>query len=152
MNRNLFVGLGSNQGDRESYLGKAHDLLSEEFELIDEAPVRETEPVGVSTNSKFLNTVLQLRTKTITNPRTLLDRILSLETKCGRDRTNTGPDRTIDIDILYWGSLVVRGNPFIPHPRLHRRSFVLKPLCQLAPEGQHPVFGQTNRELLRKIT
>lgn len=151
MKRRLFVGLGSNFGDRESHIRKATKLLEKNYELTADAKIRETDPQNINSESKFLNTALELETSDVTSAVKLLDQIHDIESKAGRNR-QTEPDRRIDVDLLYWGSLVIRGNPHIPHPRIHLRKFVLEPMNDIAPEFRHPIFGQTQRQLLRKLT
>lgn len=84
-------------------------------------------------------------------PRAALDWLMGLESRLGRDRTDGSPDRVIDLDLLYWGRAVHPFEPVLPHPRLHRRRFVLEPLVELDPDFVHPLLGCSQRELLHRL-
>ena len=98
----------------------------------------------------FLNQVFELK-EVAMSPEQLLTVLLDLETELGRDRSNE-PDRVIDLDLLYYGS-VIRREPRLrlPHPRAHRRPFVLQSMVELAPSFLHPVLVRTQTELLVKV-
>jgi len=130
-----FVGLGANLGDRERTLHAAVDALADEtgIEVVAVSTLRETEPVGVGEQPRFLNGVTELET-TLT-ARELLERLLAVEQRFGRVRIpgEHGP-RTLDLDLLLYGDEVIEEPGLtVPHPRLHERRFVLEPLAQLAP-------------------
>jgi 2-amino-4-hydroxy-6-hydroxymethyldihydropteridine diphosphokinase len=129
-----FIGLGSNLGEREQNLRAALERLSELGRLRSSA-VRETDPVGVTDQPKFLNAVAELHTQL--PARELLDRLLGIERDLGRDRsveTRWGP-RTIDLDLLLFGDEVIdEPGLTVPHPRLAERGFVLEPLYEIDPE------------------
>ncbi len=131
-----YVGLGSNLGDRRALLEEAVRRLDGYADITVEAAstLRETDPVGVTEQPRFLNGVAALRTELA--PRELLDRLLAVERTLGRDRSvgRWGP-RTIDLDLLLHGDAVVdEPGLALPHPRLAERRFVLEPLHELAPE------------------
>lgn len=142
-----YVGLGSNLGDREGNLGRALELL-EDLGPVRASSIRETDPVGVVDQPKFLNAVAELETEL--PPRELLERLLAIERRLGRDRAverRWGP-RTIDLDLLLYGEETVdEPGLSVPHPRLAERTFVLEPLHELDPELTLP-DGRTIRELL----
>jgi 2-amino-4-hydroxy-6-hydroxymethyldihydropteridine diphosphokinase len=130
-----YVGLGANLGDREGTLRAAVDALAAEegIEVVAVSALRETEPVGVGEQPRYLNGVTELET---TLPsRRLLERLLEVERRFGRVRIagEHGP-RTLDLDLLLHGDEEIdEPGLTVPHPRLHKRRFVLEPLAELAP-------------------
>lgn len=123
----VFVGLGSNLGDREQTIRAAAALLGP-HRL---SPIVETEPWGYADQPRFLNAVAELETEL--SPRELLDRLLAIERELGRVREGPryGP-RTIDLDLLLYGDEVIdEPGLAVPHPRLADRLFVLEPLFAL---------------------
>ena len=130
-----YVGLGANLGDRERTLHAALDALAGEagIELLAVSTLRETEPVGVGEQPRFLNGAAALET-TLT-ARELLDRLFAVEQRHGRVRVPGGHGpRTLDLDLLLYGDEVIdEPELHVPHPRLHERRFVLEPLAELAP-------------------
>jgi 2-amino-4-hydroxy-6-hydroxymethyldihydropteridine diphosphokinase len=106
----------------------------------------ETEPVEVLSQPWFLNCVVALETEKM--PKQLLSAVLQIEQEMGRRRDLKKGARTLDIDILLFGSSVIETKDLtVPHPALHERRFVLEPLAEIAPEQRHPVFKRTIREL-----
>jgi 2-amino-4-hydroxy-6-hydroxymethyldihydropteridine diphosphokinase len=145
--KTVYLGLGSNQGDRQAYLEAAIARLGELGRVAALSSFYETEPVEVTGHGWFLNCALALETELL--PRQLLKRILELEQSLGRRRTRPKGPRTLDIDILLFGRTPVEAPGLtIPHPALHQRRFVLAPLAEIAPEVLHPVLKRTVRELL----
>jgi 2-amino-4-hydroxy-6-hydroxymethyldihydropteridine diphosphokinase len=129
----VYVGLGSNLGDREETIRRAVELLASEAEIELEAvsSLRETDPVGYLDQPRFLNGAAALRTEL--EPRALLRRLQEIELELGRDRSGPrfGP-RTIDLDLLLYGDERIEEEGLeIPHPRLAERRFVLEPLFEL---------------------
>lgn len=155
MGETVFIGFGSNVGDRFDYCDRALTLLG----LLPGTQMRavsslyETEPVRDTTDPGsgwFLNGVVRLDTDL--EPRHLLSLCREVERALGRDQDRRGGPRTLDLDILFYGDRIVNeGDLMIPHPRLHQRRFVLMPLAELAPEWQHPVFKRTVRDLLTHL-
>ncbi len=143
-----YLGLGSNLGDREANLRAALERLSGPgLRVLRVSPVYETEPVGYADQRSFLNLVAEAETELF--PKQLLSRIAVIERALGRVRNMRNGPRTIDIDILLYGSAVVRSTELeIPHPRMAERRFVLAPLADLAPELRHPVTRKTVRQML----
>ena len=130
-----YVGLGANLGDRERTLRAAVDALGAEegIEVVALSTLRETDPVGVGDQPRFLNGVAAL--ETTLGARELLDRLLAVEQRFGRVRApgEHGP-RTLDLDLLLYGDETIdEPGLAVPHPRLHERRFVLEPLAELAP-------------------
>ena len=144
----VYLGLGSNVGDREGWLQKAVDSLqSRDLCIRRISPAYETEPQGRRNQRWFLNAVAEAETELF--PLQLLRRIGKIEKELGRKRLAENAPRTIDIDILFYGNAVVSTATLaIPHPRLRERRFVLAPLADLAPELRDPVTRRTIRELL----
>ncbi len=147
-----YVGLGANLGDRERTLRAAADALAAEegIEVVSISTLRETEPVGVGEQPRFLNGAAELET-TLT-ARELLDRLLTVEQRFGRVRIpgEHGP-RTLDLDLLLYGDEVIdEPGLTVPHPRLHERRFVLEPLAELAPGLVVPRRGDME-SLLRGV-
>jgi 2-amino-4-hydroxy-6-hydroxymethyldihydropteridine diphosphokinase len=145
-----YVGLGANLGDRERTIRRALELLDAEegIELVAVSTLRETDPVGYADQPPFLNGAAAVDTELA--PRELLDRLLEVERELGRMRAEGqryGP-RTIDLDLLLYGDLVVdEPGLTVPHPRLAERRFALEPLHELDPDLRLP-DGRAVRELL----
>lgn len=138
-----FIGLGSNTGDRLGYLRAALQELRAMLDLEVRAvsSVYETEPVGKSDQSEFLNAVAEVRTDL--TPVSLLERLKSVEQRVGRTATEHWGPREIDLDLLYAGDLMVTGPPLtVPHPEAPRRRFVLVPLAEVAPLVTDPRTGR----------
>jgi len=128
--RRAFLGMGSNMGDRERHLIDAIEPLAG---VVAVSPVYETEPVGGPSQAAFLNVVVEL--ETALTPRQLLGVAHRLESAAGRVRTEHWGPRTLDVDVLLVGDLVVdEPDLVVPHPRMWQRRFVLAPLGDLAPE------------------
>ena len=143
----VFVGLGSNLGDRELNLRRALVRL-EQLGSVRVSSFRETDPVGVTDQPKFLNAAAELATDL--SPRELLKRLLEIERELGRDRATErrwGP-RVIDLDLLLFGEEAIdEPGLTVPHPRLADRRFVLEPLCELNEDLALP-DGTRVRDLL----
>lgn len=135
-----FIGIGSNLGDRRATLVRAVGLLGGP---VCAAPLYETTPVGgPSGQPDFLNSVLQIEIGR--SPNSLLARLQQIETTLARVRQEPCGPRTLDFDLLLYGSEVIQSPELvIPHPRLHLRGFVLVPLSELARNVVHPVLGQS---------
>jgi len=143
------VGLGSNLGEREATLWKALEGLgaTEGIEVVAVSSFRETDPVGVVDQPRFVNAAAALETSL--PPRELLERLLDVERALGRDRAlekRWGP-RTLDLDLLlYGGESIDEPGLEVPHPRLAERAFVLEPLLELDPDLRLP-DGRPLRDL-----
>lgn len=146
MHKTVYLSLGSNLGDRSANLKMAIEKLSEFGSVAAVSSFYETEPVDTGPQPWFLNCAVKLDTEKM--PRQLIAAILNLEQSLGRQRRQEKAPRTIDIDILLFGSSIVElPSLTIPHPRLHERRFVLEPLAEIAADARHPVFKRSIREL-----
>lgn len=148
-----YIGLGSNLGDRELNLLRAVAEIGKlpECKVSGLSPFYETSPVGVTGQPAFINAVLRLSTRLTSHA--LIHYLQRIERAVfHRKRTLRWGPRTMDLDLLLFGSEVVTDDGLtIPHPRMAERRFVLEPLCKLAPELLHPVLGQTMKELLAAL-
>jgi 2-amino-4-hydroxy-6-hydroxymethyldihydropteridine diphosphokinase len=140
-----YVGLGANIGPREVTLLRAVDLLAEAdgVDVVAVSQLRETEPVGVVDQPRFLNGAVEI--ETALEPRALLDLLLEIERELGRVRDERWGPRTVDLDLLVYGSESVDEPGLrVPHPRLHERRFALEPLAELAPGLVVPGLGRVS--------
>ena len=147
----IFLGLGSNVGDKKKNLEKAVSKLKEEISDIKISKFYETEPWGYRDQDKFLNAAVS--GKTFLTSLELLRFVKLIEKKIGRiKRFKWGP-REIDIDILFYDDLIYKDSSVeIPHPNLWERKFVLEPLMDLDPNFIHPIFKKTVRQLYEKLS
>lgn len=135
----VFLSLGSNVGRRPDNLRKALELIRLEpgVRVVRASLLYSTSPVGYTTQRKFLNGVLELRTRL--SPRDLLDRLVGIEVRMGKSTPFRNGPRRIDIDVVLYGQRLVNGSGLIvPHPRMHCRRFVLEPLAEIAGRVVHP--------------
>ncbi len=149
--KTVYLGLGSNVGDRRAQLQNALKALnSGDVEVTGVSPVYETEPQGLREQPWFLNMVVEAHTSLF--PLQLLTRIEEIEKQFGRRRMIPNGPRTLDIDILLYGRAVIRSERLVvPHPRYTERRFVLAPLHDLAPDLRDPVNGKSIREMLLAV-
>lgn len=144
-----YVAIGSNMGDREVLLGNGVTSLGniEGCRVEAVSDLIETAPYGVTDQADFLNGCVTLRT--LLYPEELLEQLHRIEKEAGRERIIRWGPRTLDLDIIFYDDLILeKENLCIPHVDMHRREFVLKPLCQIAPYKRHPVYGKTVSEML----
>lgn len=146
----IYLGLGSNLGDRQENLDKALNFISQRLRMGKISSVYDTEAIGNAEQPRFLNLVCQAFTRLA--PEGLLTLSKGIESKLGRTGKSGSP-RPIDIDILLYGDQVVETPELvIPHAKMTVRAFVLVPLAEIAPDLVHPVNGKTIRELQQAIT
>lgn len=158
-----YIALGSNMGDRKGLLDQAVQALN----TLPGYPVRdgqgrvssaqavervskyyETAPYGVTDQADFLNACLRLRT--LLSPEELLEMLHRVEQEAGRERIVRWGPRTLDLDLIFYDDLVLGSDDLcIPHVEMHKRRFVLEPLCEIAPYKRHPVYGKTVQEMLQ---
>ncbi len=145
-----YLGLGSNLGDRVANLQRGVELLAERLGELEVSSVYLTMPVGFSSQPGYLNAACRVRTRF--SPFELMHAIRGIEADLGRVRTVVNGPRTLDVDILLFGSVELRSPPVtVPHPRLGERAFALGPLAELAPLLRHPTLGLTISELLKGL-
>lgn len=145
----VYLGLGSNLGNREANLDRALKLIGERIRVGKVSSIYDTEPIGKTDQPRFLNLICQVYTRL--TPEGLLKLAKGFELKMGR-HSKTGEPRTIDIDILLFGNMVVKTPELvIPHPRIEEREFVLVPLAEIAPDIVHPLTGNTIKEMREAV-
>lgn len=145
----VYLSLGSNLGNRQENLDRALKLLSERMRMGKVSSIYDTEPIGPITQPRFLN----LAAEAFTNlkPEGLLMMVKGIEQKMGR-HSRSGEPRIIDIDIIFYGDQVIDKKDLkVPHQEMSRRSFVLIPLTEIAPDFIHPVLKKSVKELNKAI-
>ena len=153
MKKVVYLGLGSNLGDRRAHLDSALQQLASLGTIKAQSSFYETEPLDMAPGAHawFLNCAVALETELM--PKQLMARLLEIERGLGRKRAPAAEagkkqPRTIDLDILLFGNSVIETPALVvPHPAMHERRFVLEPLAEIAPEARHPVFKRSMREL-----
>lgn len=147
-----YLSVGSNMGDRKKYLEdgiealKAHPLIKQ----VKVSELIETAPYGGVEQADFLNAAIGL--ETLMEPEELLEALHNIENSAGRERILRWGPRTLDLDILFFDQLVYESDTLvIPHPDLHNREFVLKPLSTIAPNYRHPLLGMTVSQELAEL-
>ena len=148
----VYLGLGSNIGDREAMIQSALAALNRpDLRLKRVSNLYETEPIGFIEQGWFLNCAAEFETELF--PRQLLHRMQKVELDMGRVRSVQNGPRNIDLDILLFGNTVMKtGELEIPHPRYRERRFTLAPLAELNPSLRDPVTGQTMADMLGALT
>jgi len=145
----VYLALGSNLGNRREYLRKAAVMMADirSTEILDLSGIYETPPVGYTEQGKFLNAVAKL--ETALEPEKLLEELQGIEKSLKRERARKWGPRTIDLDILFFNNEILSTERLeLPHPRLHERAFVLRPLNEIAPLLLHPGENRRVFELL----
>lgn len=146
----VIFSLGSNMGNRLDYLRRAANKLTDCGALSRVSSVVESEAWGYRDSKPYLNAVIALKTKW--DVESIFRLLTQIELDLGRDRNEADgyQARKIDIDILYYGNQVISTDELeIPHPRLHLRNFVLRPLTEVLPNFRHPILHKSSVELLK---
>ena len=142
----VYLGLGSNLGERQANLARALKLLSESVHIEQASSLYETEPVGHTEQPLFLNAICRVQTEL--GPLQLLSLIKGIEASLGRVPGFPNAPRPIDLDIILYGDLVIETPELtIPHSRFKERAFVLIPLLEIAPDLRHPVSGDRIKDM-----
>ena len=146
------LGLGSNMGDRKKYLDEAVERIraDEENKDVRVSSYMPSAPYGGVADGEFLNACLIMRT--LKSPHELLDMCANLEGAAGRVRKEHWGNRTLDVDILFYGEEIISNEELtVPHIDMLSREFVLAPLCEIAPGYVHPVYKKTVKDLLAEL-
>jgi 2-amino-4-hydroxy-6-hydroxymethyldihydropteridine diphosphokinase len=146
--KGIYLSLGSNIGDRALNIARAIEALPPRgVRLVRQSPLYETEPVELRAQEWFLNRVAEVEADL--TPQELMHRLIEIERSMGRMRSTPKGPRIVDMDILLFGSAIVREAGLeIPHPRMAERRFVLVPFTEIAPGAVHPVLKKTIAEML----
>ena len=150
----VYLGIGSNLGDRNANIERAMTLLKEheDIEVLAASSLIETDPSGGQPQNKFLNGAIQIKSDLM--PLDLLTQLKIIERRLGRVKTEeANAPRTMDLDILFYDDVVIMNgkNLAIPHPKLAERSFVLRPLLEIAPDLVHPRLNKTIKIIYEEL-
>jgi 2-amino-4-hydroxy-6-hydroxymethyldihydropteridine diphosphokinase len=147
----VFLGLGSNVGERFGYLQKAYDEISLRSKIISSSAIYETEPMGKMKQQNFFNAVIEIETNETLDE--LFSFIKLLEKKIGRRARGKWESREIDIDMLLFGNEIIETERLtVPHKEMHKRKFVLIPFVEIAPNIIHTKLQQSMASVLKDCT
>ncbi|MDD3437545.1 MAG: 2-amino-4-hydroxy-6-hydroxymethyldihydropteridine diphosphokinase [Candidatus Gastranaerophilales bacterium] len=148
----VYLGLGSNKGDRVGYVQQATCLLGaiENIKIVRTSSLYETQPWLEKDTTWYVNAIVEI--KTTLPPQDLLAECLRIEKQLGRNRETEGQERTIDIDILFYDKEIIDEEDLqIPHKYLHQRAFILVPMLELNPDFIHPELNKNVSELHEEL-
>mgnify|MGYP001246185948 FL=1 len=151
-NHNVYLGLGSNLGNRKMFIQSAIKQLATHplVNVITAASLINNTAISTYPQPDYLNTACHI--KTTLTPNQLWELTLIIEKKIGRSSKGEGKSRNIDIDILLYSDHIINTPKLtIPHPRMHQRNFVLTPLNEIAPHIKHPIFKITVNKLYEEL-
>jgi 2-amino-4-hydroxy-6-hydroxymethyldihydropteridine diphosphokinase len=146
-----YIGIGSNLGNRQENCLRAIELLQKkDIIVIKRSSLYETEPWGVKDQPRFINMAIEIDTSL--EPKELLKILKNIEKELSREKSSKWGPRIIDLDILLFDDIILNeDNLKIPHPLMQERDFVLRPLCEIAPDIYHPLLKLSMYELMQKI-
>ncbi len=146
-----YIGIGSNLGNRQENCLRAIELLQKKgIIVIKRSSLYETEQWGVKDQPRFINMAIEIDTSL--KPKELLKILKNIEKELGREKSSKWGPRIIDLDILLFDDIILNeDNLKIPHPLMQERDFVLRPLCEIAPDIYHPLLKLSMYELMQKI-
>ncbi len=152
MNTIVYIGIGSNMGDRQANCENSIGRLKDKGIFAKKvSSMHETKPWGVENQADFINMAAEAETSL--SPAELLKALKEIEKEMGRQETIIWEPRIIDLDILFYDDAVIDTEYLhIPHQLLHKRDFVLMPLSEIAPDKMHPVLKKTVRQLKEELT
>ena len=146
----VFIGIGSNLGNRIENCNEGLEQISKMSEIVKTSSLYESEPVGVENQPKFINAVVHI--KTLLSPFNLLDSLKLIEKKVGRKKTFRWGPRVLDLDILFYDKLILNDEKLtIPHSELHNRIFTLMPMAEIEPNFEHPTINKSVDKLLNDL-
>lgn len=149
----VYIGLGSNIGSKEENIKQAIEIIENSIsnKVIRTSDLYETKPIGYEEQDNFINAAIEI--KTLFTPSILINFLMNTEKQMKRERTIKWGPRTIDLDILLYDDIISsEESAVIPHPRMHERMFVLKPLSDIAPYVVHPILNKRIVELLQELS
>ena len=146
----VFIGIGANIGSVHENFAKALKSIRKCTRVVAVSSLYESNPVGPQDQPKFTNAVIKVETELA--PFELLDRLKEIEREIGRKKTKRWGPRVIDLDIIFYGDLVISTDSLvIPHPRAHERRFVLEPLLEIEPTAWHPAKNMAVKDICSKL-
>ena len=147
----VYLGLGSNLDNSVGNIERAIEMLRQRSRSLEVSRLYRTTPQGFRNQPDFVNAVCRIWTDL--DPFQLLEAALQIEQAVGRRRTFVNAPRALDIDLLMYGNQVMQGLPLtLPHPRMHIRSFVLRPLLDIEPGLVHPATGSTVEKMWEELS
>lgn len=150
MAETAYIALGANLGEPLRQLAQALELIKQRYAILQTSPIYQSKPVGYENQADFYNMVIAI--SCTTSPQELLHDLQAIEHQLGRIRQQPNGPRTMDLDILFYGTQIINSSTLvIPHPRLHERDFVLVPLRDLQPDLRHPLLHQSMSELAKNL-
>lgn len=149
-NNIVHLSLGTNMGERAKNLQIALDEINKITQINKKSKTYQTSPVGFRDQEDFFNMAIEIQTEL--NPIELIVKLQEIEHKMGRQREIPNGPRIIDLDIIFFNNQIINNPDLkIPHPRMHKRNFVLEPLNEISPTKKHPLLNQTVEQLYQEL-